>query len=335
MKKTKKITAWIVIAVMVLLFATMPLLANKQQKEHGPKASILSGTAEIGNVNSEVIGGGTLAEEDAVSISVHSSVKLKKYLVSNGESVKSGQPIASVDKVTVMDAITKVQETLDYLAEEIEKESEKETEGKIVALAGGTVKILYAEKGKSVQDIMLEHGSLAVLSLDGLMAVDITTESNLSANSKVNVVLSNGTTVSGKVQSNLAGKMIITIKDNAYSVGESVQIMAEDGTEIGSGDLYIFSPWNATAYAGTIDSIKVSKGDSVDAGDILIKLKDTGYTATYSQLVSKRQAYEELMMDLFEMYQTEVVTADCDGVVFGIDKENSQLLSANEQAATR
>ena len=78
MKKTKKITAWIVIAVMVLLFATMPLLANKQQKEDGPKASILSGTAEIGSVNSEVIGGGTLAEEDAVSISIHSSVKLKK-----------------------------------------------------------------------------------------------------------------------------------------------------------------------------------------------------------------------------------------------------------------
>lgn len=330
-KKIQKIVAWISMIAIILLFTVMPLLSKQEQTSNEPKASILSGTVEVGSVNSKVVGGGTLAEEEAESISVLSSVKLKNYFVSNGDMVSKGTPIASVDRVTVMSAIAEVQETLNYLAEKIEAESEEKTDSNVTALVGGKVKILYAEKGMSVQDIMLEHGALAVLSLDGLMGADITTESDLTAGSTVKVTLSNGTTVEGKVETNLVGKMTVTIKDNDYAVGEKIQVTKEDGTLIGSSELYIFSPWNATAYTGTVDSIKVSKGDNVDAGETLMKLTNTGYTATYSQLVNQRQAYEELMMELFTMYQTQTLTAPCDGIVMGIDKDSTQLLAGNGQ----
>ena len=60
-------------------------------------------------------------------------------------------------------------------------------------------------------------------------------------------------------------------------------------------------------------------------------LSDVGYSATYRQLIAQRQEYEELMLDLFKMYQTETITAPCDGVVSGIDKDSVQLLSAGSQ----
>ena len=330
-KNIKRIIALVCVVCVVALLAAMPLIAKQDPEEDGPKASILSGSVTTGSINTELIGGGTLTEEDAVTISVPAAVKLTEFLVSNGQTVTEGTPIAAVDRVTVMTAISQVQETLEYLSEEIEDAGDVSTTEKVNALAGGTVKILYAEKGESVQSVMLEHGALAVLSLDGLMAVDLETESALAVGTAVTVILSDGTEVSGKIAKNLAGEMTVTVADDGYTVDDQVQVTAEDGTTLGSGQLYIYSPWNATAYAGTVDSIKVSVGDKLSAGKTLMVLSDVGYSATYRQLIAQRQEYEELMLDLFKMYQTETITAPCDGVVSGIDKDSVQLLSDNGQ----
>ena len=328
-KNIKRVIAFVCIVAVVALLAAMPLLAKEDDQEDGPKVSILSGSVSAGSINTELIGGGTLAEEDAVTISVPAAVKLKEFLVSNGDAVTEGTAIATVDRVTVMTAISQVQETLEYLSEQIEEASDTDSEESVTALAGGIVKILYAEEGESVQSIMLEHGALAVLSLDGLMAVDLETESDLPAGSTVTVTLSDGTAITGKITKNLAGEMTVTLEDDGYAVDDKVQVTAEDGSFLGSGELYIYSPWNATAYAGTVDTIKVSVGDELSAGKTIMVLGDVGYSATYRQLIGQRQKYEELMLQLFQMYQTETVTAPCDGVVSGIEKDSVQLLSAS------
>ena len=333
-KNIKRMIAIVCIVAVVVLLAAMPLIAKQDPKKDGPQASILSGTVSTGSINTELIGGGTLAEEDAVILSVPSAVKLKEFLVSNGDAVTAGTAIATVDRVTVMTAISQVQETLEYLSKQIEKASDTGSEETVSALAGGTVKILYAEEGDAVQSVMLEHGALAVLSLDGLMAVDMETESTLSAGTAVTVTLSDGKSVTGKIVKNLAGNMTVTVEDDAYAVGEAVQVAAEDGTSVGSGELYIYSKWNATAYAGTVDTVKVSVGDQLSVGMTLMTLSDVGYSAAYRQLIGQRQEYEELMLDLFEMYQTETITAPCDGVVSGIDEDSVQLLSVNGQGYT-
>ena len=326
-KNRKRIIALACTALVVVLLAAMPLLAKQNAEEEGPVASILSGNVAAGSIQRELLGGGTLAEEEAVKISVPAAVKLTKFLVSNGDYVTEGTPIAAVDRVTVMRAISQVQETLEYLSEEIEDAADTGGTENVIAPSGGTVKILYAEAGESVRDVMLAHGALAVLSLDGLMAVDLETESDLVSGTAVTVTLSDGTAVSGKVAKNLAGEMTVTVEDGGYAVGDAVQISAEDGTALGSGELYIYSPWNATAYAGTVSRINVTVGSKLNPGNTLMVLEDVGDSAAYGQLIAQRQEYESLMLDLFQMYQTETVTAPCDGAVSGIDRESAQLLS--------
>ena len=320
--KLKRIIAGVCAVVVVALLAAMPLIAGNEAEKDGPKASILSGTAQCGSIDTRLLGGGQLAEEDAVTIEVPAAVKLTKFLVTNGQAVSEGDPIANVDRVTVMTAIKEVQETMDILAEEIEAEKEKDADETVTALVGGTVKILYAEKGESVQDVMLEHGALAVLSLDGLMAVDLTVEESVAVGESVEVTLSDGTKADGKVVSSLAGAVTVTLEDDGYPVGDQVEVEG-----LGSGELYIYSPWNATAYAGTISAVKVSEGKTVKAGSTLMTLSDVGYTAAYRRLVAQRQAYEDLMLELFNMYQTEEITAPCDGVVDGVDENSVQLMS--------
>lgn len=333
-KNIKRIISLVCAVAVVAVFAAMPLIAKQKPEEDGPQASILSGKAELGSINEALIGGGTLTEEAAEVISIPSAVKLTSFLVSNGDTVTAGTPIASVDRVTVMTAITQVQDTLEYLSEQIEEAGSTDTEEKVTALAGGTVKLLYAGEGDAVRDVMLEHGALAVLSLDGLMAVDMETETTLSAGTAVTVTLESGTAVTGKVSVNLAGDMTVTVEDDDYKVGQTVQVTDSEGAAIGSGELYIYSPWNATAYAGTVDEVKISQGDETDAGDTLMVLTDVGDSAAYRQLVRQRQAYEELMLELFQMYQTETVTAQCDGVISGVDENSLQLLSGSGEGYT-
>lgn len=240
-KNLKRIISLVCMVAVVAFLAAMPLIAKQDPEEDGPKASILSGTAATGTIDTVLIGGGTLAQEDAATIEVPSAVKLTAYLADNGDTVHEGDPIASVDRVSVMQAITQVQETLDYLAEQIAEESEKDADGEVTALAGGIVKILYAREGDRVQDVMLSNGALAVLSLDGLMAVDLITDFAPKAGSAVTVTLSDGTEVTGRVATSLAGEMTVTVEDDNYAVGESVQI-SDDETVLGSGQLYIYSP---------------------------------------------------------------------------------------------
>jgi len=327
-KKTiKRIIAAACIVAVVTVLALMPVIAKKEPEAKGPQPSILTATVTRQSVTAEIVGGGVLAGEDPEQLTVPAQVKLTGYLVANGDAVKAGDPIATVDRVSVMKAITQVQETLEYLSEEIKSEGSRSTDETVKALAGGKVKHLYAQKGDSVQAVMLEHGALAVLTLDGLMAVDLTVESNLLAGDAVTVTLEDGTIVAGKVKSNLAGEMTVTLEDDDYTDGQSVMISTQDGV-LGSGQLYILSPWKATAYAGTVTGVSVKEGAETKVGQTLMKLSDAGYTAQYHQMVNQRQTYEELMLELFELYQTCQLKAPCDGMVTGLDKDSAQLLSA-------
>lgn len=333
-KRIKKYIAWACAVVLVAFLAVMPLLAGTEEDVSGPQASILSGSAEKRNIDSVLLGGGTLTAEEAEAITIPSAVKLTEFLVGNGDAVSEGDAIASVDRVSVMTAIAQVQETMDYLAEAIQEAAEDSVSESVTAEAGGIVKILYAEEGDSVQDVMLEHGTLAVLSLDGLMTVTLERNSDVVSGDSVTVILSDETETTGRVESNLNGIIVVTVEDEGYAVGERVYVSTEDGSRLGSGELYIHSPWNAVAYSGTVSDVHVEVDQSVSAGKKLLSLDETGYTAQYQQLVSQRREYEEMMLELFEMYQSTVITAPCSGVVSGIDENSAQLLSAEGQTWT-
>lgn len=330
-KQRKKYIAWGCAAIVVFLLAAMPMLASGNAGSEGPQASILSTEAARRDIGTQIIGGGQLSSEAALEVKIPQEVKLTGYLVGNGDTVSEGDAIAAVDKVSVMSAITQVQETLDYLSGKIADAAGETGSSTIKALSGGTVKAVYAQAGETVQDVMLEHGALAVLSLDGLMAVQITRNTSLEVGDTVCVTLADGSEVDGRVKSNLDGVVTVTVSDDGYAVGEKVTVTTEDGGRVGTGTLYIHSPWNATAYSGTVSTVQVSQGDTVWAGSSLMTLSDSGSSAEYQQLIDQRQDYEELMQELFTLYRTETVTAPCSGIVAGVDENGAYLLDGETE----
>ena len=327
-KLRQRYIAWGCCAALVLLLAILPMAAAGKTGADAPQASILSAQVERQDIQTQIIGGGQLSGEGAVSLTIPQDVKLTRYLVKNGDVVSQGDAIAQVDTVSVMSAITQVQETLDYLSEQIAAASDETASQTVTALSFGVVKVLYAQEGDDVADVMLEHGALAVLSLDDKMAVQVQSQTDLTVGEPVQVTFSDGTQVTGSVKSNVKGTLTVTVEDDDYLVGETVTLTTEDGSDLGQGQLYVHSPWNAMAYSGVVSQIPVQEGQTVSQGRTLLKLEDTGNTPEYQQLIDQRREYEQMMQQLFQMYQTQTITAPCDGIVTGVDTDGAWLLAS-------
>lgn len=327
-KRLKKYISWICLVALVVWLAVMPLMAQKEAEADGPVASILEGTATMGSVETGLKGGGTLTAGKAMDVELPKDVKITEFLVKNGDLVTEGTPVAVVDKVSVMTAIVQVRDTLEYIQDEMADAKDETAASTIKATAGGRVKQVFAQPGDSVQDVMLRHGALAVLSLDGMMAVSLEADTDLAAGDTVQVAFSDGRSVSGRVESNLDGVLVATVNDKNYAVGAQVTVTGEDGAALGVGELYVHNAWRATAFTGTVSTVSARENTDVHDGATLFTLKDTDLTGTLDSLASLHREYEALLQELFAMYETEVLTAPCDGLVSGVDAESEFLLAA-------
>ena len=325
-KSVKRYILWGVLALLTLWLAVMPLMARQQQENDGPKASILSANATVSSIRTAIHGGGTLEAGDPEDISIPADVKIEEFLVNNGDFVSEGDPLAAVDKVSVMTAITEVQSSMSQVRKQMVSVSDEKAATEVSATAGGRVKLVYAKQGDRVESVMLEHGALAVLSLDSKMCVRLTVDSPLTTGESVTVMLENGKEVTGRVESNLSGVLVVTIEDKGYEVGQTVSVAGA-----GTGTLEIHSPWNATAFAGTVSIVYAQPEQTLGSGAALFTLKDTDYTAQREKLAQTHREYEELLQKLFKMYDSGVIEAPCDGLVSGIDKNSAHLLAAEEE----
>ena len=326
-KLIKKYVSWALLAAIVILLACMPMIASKEQSETGPQASILTAQPESRSISTVILGGGKLIAEDPIEITIPAEVKVKEYLVQNGDLVTKGQPIARVDRVSVMTAISAVQKTMEEIRKELNATAGKKEPAQVNAKVSGTVKAVYGAEGELVQDVVLRDGALAVLSLDDLMAVQLHCTTSLSGGDAVTVTLSDGTQVTGTVKSNVDSLLTITVADDDYPIGDPVTVTTNDGKQIGTGSLYIHSQWNVLAYSGSISRVHIRAGMKVSIGKRLFDLENTGYSAQYDALSRKHRQYEELMLELFKMYQSETVVAPQDGMISGVDEDGTYMLS--------
>lgn len=329
-KRLKTYITWISMAALVAGLAVMPLLARQEAEEDGPVASVLEDTVQMGSLETGLRGGGTLEADTAKNVELPEGVKITAFLVKNGDLVSEGDPVAEVDKVSVLSAILRVRETLDYIQEEMADAKNGTSTSTIKATAGGRIKQVFAQAGDDVQDVMLRHGALAVLSLDGMMAVELEADTALAAGDPVTVTFADGTAVSGRVESNLDGLLVVTLEDKSYEVGTPVEVTDEGGASLGKGKLIVHNAWKAMAFDGTVSGVSARENREVHAGTQLFTLKDADINGTQESLAAMHRDYEQLLQELWAMHESGYLTAPCDGKVSGVDENSEYLLSAIE-----
>ena len=286
---------------------------------------------KTGTISTTVSGTGTLAADDVQDIDVLSLLAVDKVYVEAGDTVKAGDLLATVDTVSVKTALQTLQNELSSLDSQIEDAKDDTVSTKIKSSVSGRVKKINAAKGDCVTDVMQEDGALALISLDGKMAVEITAASEVSVGDDVTVTLSDGSAVDGTVESVSGTKVIVTMTDNGPEYGEKVTV-SQDGTVLGTGALYIHSELTVTGYTGTVSSVSVKENQKVSDGTVLFKLKDTGKTATYEKLVAQRAEVADALGQVVALYKDPNLYAEFSGTVQSVNCEDAELVT--EDAST-
>lgn len=314
----KWITLLCVILAIALIVASLPSGISAVTKVN---SKVLSAVPEENTISTVLSGGGTLSPQEGTAQSLPQALELETYYVKNGQTVSEGDPIAQVDLVAVKAAISELQEVIDTLDAAIASESSKTNESVIRSGTAGRVKKIYAREGTAAADTVYESGALLLLSLDGLMAVDL--EARAEVGQRVTVTLSDGTALEGTVESVSDGTATVTLSDETVPLDDSVTVTTKDGETLGTGNLYIHSRLRVTGAYGTVSQISVKENRQVSAGSALLTLKDTGHTAEYARLLNRRTELEDQMESLVKLSKDGILRADCGGTVSGVDTEIS------------
>lgn len=315
----KWVTLLCVILAIALIVASLPSGISAATKVN---SKVLSAAVPEENTISTVLsGGGTLSPQEGTAQSLPQALELETYYVKNGQTVSEGDPIAQVDLVAVKAAISELQEVIDALDAAIASESSKTNDSFIRSGTAGRVKKIYAREGTAAADTVYESGALLLLSLDGLMAVDL--EARAEVGQRVTVTLSDGTALEGTVESVSDGTATVTLSDETAPLDDSVTVTTEDGETMGTGSLYIHSRLRVAGAYGTVSKISVKENQQVSAGSALLTLKDTGHTAEYARLLNRRTELEDQMESLVKLSKDGILHADCSGIVSGVDTEIS------------
>ena len=324
-------TVLIIVAVLAVgLIVGVSILQRQVRKQFASSSQeVLSAAAERGTISTVVSGSGTLTNVDTETVSVPSGVEVTETLVEFGDTVQEGDLLATVDMASVRTAMSDLQGEIEDLDDQIADADGDTVSSYVSAGVPGRVKIIYAEKGELVEDVMVEHGGLAEISLDGYMAVDIETNA-LSEGDAVTVVLSDGEELEGTVEKTVGGTATVLVTDNGPENGEAVTVKSESGAELGSGTLYIHNSLTVTGYAGTISTVDAALNQKVYASTTLFTLKDTSTSASYDALLRERSEKEETLLELLQIQRNNGLTAPISGSVYSVadlDDEDAEEIT--------
>lgn len=310
-KKTLQKIIAVTSVVLVILLAAVLLTRKTVRAKYGSRSNAQVQTAQVttGSIRTTVSGTGALTSENILDVKFPSGVTIDTVYAKQGDGVEEGTMLASVNTGSVLTAMADVQSELNALDKKLVSASKDTVSSTISAGVSGRIKGVYAEKEDDVAAVMYEHGALALISLDGYMAVDLE-GTDYQVGDEVTVMTSDEKTYTGTVDSIAAGKAVVLITDNGPLDGDTVTV-----DDLHTGTLYVHSPLKVTGYAGTISNVQAKENAAVYRSSQLFSLKDTAYSANYDALLEERADYEELYQKLVKLYMDGGILSPIRGTV--------------------
>lgn len=339
-RSKKQIVLMVLIVVMVaaiIITLGTRLLRSQVNEQFGNKDAQEFLTAQVttGSISTTAAGSGMLEDDDVETVEIPKGVEIKTVHVSRGDTVAEGDILATVNTSTVISSMADIQDQLDALDDELQSAKNETVGSTITAGLTGRVKAIYAEEGDDVASVMYDRDALMLLSLDGYMVAELETAA-LEPEDEVTVVRSDGSEQDGTVEAVDDGIATILVTDNGPELGETVTILDESGTEIGTAELAIHKSLKVTGYAGSVSGISVSLNQKVSAGQTLLTLTDTGYTASFDSILKEREELEEDLQDLIQVYQEGAILAPVSGNIGQIvyDPDGEEEAETEEDSET-
>ena len=317
--KLRKIIIIAVIAIAVLTGLALWLRARVASR-FGKQNETEISSAEVtrGSISTTVYGSGRLSDDDVETVKIPSGVELTEIPVSAGDKVEAGDVLASVDLGTVLSAMNTVNTSIAAIDTKLASATATSTTGYISTSVAGRVMKIYAASGDNVAALMYKHGALALLSLDGYMAVDIDAE-GLTQGDTLSAVTASGTALTATVSDVTDSSATVLVSDAACAYGESVTVYDADGGTLSTGEAYIHDELKIVGYTGTVAYVSAAEGGAVGAGATLMTLSSTATGAEYSDLLSQRSDLEDTLTTLITIYNEGALRAEFSGTVITVN----------------
>lgn len=323
-----------VIIIVAVIFAALVMVVSHLRKNvdarfAATQKDVQSYTVAPGTIHTLVSGSGVLEQVDEEDVTVPAGVEVDEVIAEAGDAVAKGDLLAKVDMASVVDTLSSTQEQIKTLDKKINSAKSDTASTSVTTSVGGRVKKIYAQVGDNVVSSVTENGALALLSVDGYMAVDFESDS-CARGDAVTVTLSDGTAVEGTVESATLGTVTVLVTDNGPALNEQVTVADAAGKTLGTGKLYIHSPVAVTGYVGTVKSISCKENANVTAGSTLMTLRDTKTSANFDALLRQRQDLEDTLTGLLTIYRDGAVLASQDGLITSVEYDEDTATSATE-----
>ena len=213
-KKKTLIAALAVVLAAALLIALLP---NGKTDTSSVKVveELLSAKAEYGTINTVFTSGGAISNSGTESIALAGSVKLRSWEVSEGDYVEAGDLLATVDRSSVLQAISELDALMQELDAALESSRSDTVSSVLYSPIDGTVTKVYAESGADIEDTVYNNAALIVLTDNGGREVNVVGYAGtVSA-----VYVSEGDTV-------YSGQSLIYLSDTEYT-GEYERLLSQ------------------------------------------------------------------------------------------------------------
>lgn len=323
-----------VIIIVAVIFAALVMVVSHLRKNvdarfAATQKDVQSYTVAPGTIHTLVSGSGVLEQVDEEDVTVPAGVEVDEVIAEAGDAVAKGDLLAKVDMASVVDTLSSTQDQIKTLDKKINSAKSDTASTSVTTSVGGRVKKIYAQVGDNVVSSVTENGALALLSVDGYMAVDFESD-GCARGDAVTVTLSDGTALEGTVESATLGTVTVLVSDNGPAMDEEVTVADAAGKTLGTGKLYIHSPVAVTGYVGTVKSISCKENANVTAGSTLMTLRDTKTSANFDALLRQRQDLEDTLTGLLTIYRDGAVLASQDGLVTSVEYDEDTATSATE-----
>ena len=269
-----------------------------------------------GSLSKTVTGTGTLSIARTEDVALPYAVTVTEMLVEEGDTVTAGQPLMKIDTAALQTTIDELQTALDTTESEIAALADDYVNAKYLKLGiDGVVKEVYLSKGEYIQDVMAEHGSLALLSLDGKMYVDIPAEEGMKVSTELKVIVNGSRVMDAVVRSVENGVARITFTDLYAANGQEVDVRYE-GKIIASAPAQIHMPYYVTSNEqGYIETVQLEVNAKKYSGNRICYLVNIPMSATYDAKQQTRQNQRTQLDEMKTLLAAGCITAPADGIV--------------------
>lgn len=321
-----------VLAVLLVGAGDAAFLVMRQQRMNQAMASVAREATETvvtrGDLSDTIVGTGNLEADASIEVKIPTGIVIDEITVESGDTVAQGDVLAYVNEASVLSAMEEVQDSIEVLDTQIQETKEETEETSITAAVEGRVKRIFLAEGQEVAECMLENGALMILSLDGYLGVKVETVNGLTEGDTVTVTRSDGSTVTGSVDTINGESCTVLLSDAGVGMEEEVTVTDANGQSMGTGVTYVNEPLTVTGTSGVVQSVSVTEDQQVYAETELYTLEEDENTASYRELTAQREELVNTLQTLVALSQSGTITASEAGTV-----EEIQVTEGNDSSS--